>query len=198
MMRLTLVVSLAAALLVTASAPAAAQTAPPTSERTDDLSQINGVPVKVGEHNEYHYGFKRTNVAVNPIGLMMGMYGMSLAHGFHPNLALRVEATLMKPIDAGDATGYELDVGLPIYLRRTYQGPFVELGLMVREMTVSDGYSEREAGPQALLGWHWLWDSGLNLAVAFGVGRNLAADDTDEYGDSELFANGYLKVGLAF
>ena len=54
-------------------------------------------------------------------------------------------------------------------------------------------------GPQVLVGWHWSWDSGLNVAAAFGAGRNIAAEDNSEDFDSdEIFANGYLRFGYQF
>lgn len=50
-----------------------------------------------------------------------------------------------------------------------------------------------------LVGWHWMWDRGLNLAVAAGVGRNWPRQDTEsDYDDEAPFVNGYLRFGYAF
>ena len=49
-----------------------------------------------------------------------------------------------------------------------------------------------------LVGWHWMWDSGLNVALAGGLGHNWAAsNDYHDRGD-DMFFNGYLRFGYAF
>jgi hypothetical protein len=185
--------ALAVLLPTTASAqPPAGHEAPPAPPPRGDLSHIDGVPVPVGDHNQYYYDFRRWNVASNPIGWIAGIYGLSVSYGFHDNVALRGDANLYS-LKGGDS-GYEVGVGLPIYFRRTYQGVFLEPGLIVREFENS---SSPTMGPQVLVGWHWTWDSGLNVAVAGGLGRNFAASDRDFSGD-DLFANGYLRFGYSF
>jgi hypothetical protein len=117
------------------------------------------------------------------------------------------------PVDS-DMTGTEFGIGLPIYLRRTYQGAFIEPGFIVRNTSEADNYPDgyddsvhtSTVGPQMLVGWHATWDSGFNIAAAVGVGRNLGEGTT--YGDAsynsydndeaEVFANGYFRVGYAF
>ncbi len=168
---------------------------PPPGGRAD-LSHINGVPIPVGTHNEYYYTFKRWNVSSNPVGWVMGSYGVSVSYGLGQNVALRGDLDFYKPVGSG-AAGYELGVGLPIYFRRTYQGLFLEPGLIVRELGDGD-YRTEEKGPQVLVGWHWSWDSGLNFAIALGVGRNLANKDGNYNGGDELFPNGYMRFGYEF
>ena len=168
------------------------------------LSHINGVPIKVGEHNEYYYEIKRWNVSSNPIGWMLGSYGLSVSYAASAHVAVRGDVNFYAPVGA-DQTGYELGIGVPIYFRRTYQGPFLEPGLMVRHFSDNDNdydYSSTEMGPQVLAGWHWTWDSGLNIAFAFGAGRNISRCDSscDDYYDErdEPFVNGYMRFGYAF
>lgn len=200
-MKHTLAASLFAAMVLPLAAHA--QTAPGTTpsstdELNDDsnLSQINGTPVPVGTHNEYYYSFRRWNVSSNPLGWMIGSYGVSASYGITDNVALRGDMNYFRPTGGDD--GFEIGVGAPIYFRRTYTGVFLEPGLIVRRFG-DDGWSETTAGPQMLAGWHWIWDSGLNVAVAAGVGRNWSTDDdANHYGDDELFANGYLRFGYAF
>ena len=159
-----------------------------------DVSQIHGQLVPVGEHDEFRYSFRRFNVSANPLGWMLGLYGVSASYGFHDNLALRVDANYYAPPGANE-DGFELGVGLPIYLRRTYRGPFLEPGFVGRR--IGDGeFASTQVGPQVLAGWQWGWDSGFNIAIAAGVGRNLIGD-RDGY-DSEVFPNGYLRFGYAF
>lgn len=175
--------------------PAPASQPPPSGSDGSDLSHINGQVVKVGEHNEYYYSYRRTNLSTNPLGWIFGIYGASVSYGISQNVAIRGDVNYFAPADT-DVRGSELGVGLPVYLRRTYQGPFLEPGFIVRTFGDGDGDTESTVGPQVLVGWHWSWDSGLNLAMAFGAGRNWSTDD-DDY-DEDIFPNGYLRFGYAF
>ena len=159
--------------------------------QTDDLSHINGHPVPVGDHNQYHYRFARMNISTNPVGWVLGLYGVSLSYAFHDNFALRGDISLYAPVGSEDR-GYELGVAMPVYFRRAYSGFFVEPGLIYRSF--SDYEGEATIGPQMLVGWHWIWDSKLNVSFALGAGRNFSTQ-SDE---GELFANGYFRVGYAF
>ena len=190
-----------------APAPAAA-TPPPQTHTWSEVNHINGQLVKVGEENDYLKTFKRWNVSANPVGWVLGLYGVSVSYGINDRLAIRGDVNYMRPAGFEDTTGVELGVGLPIYFRRTYQGLFLEPGLITR-MTESREYCYECAsggdqmvtattfGPQVLVGWHWTWSSGLNFAIAGGVGRNWATERT-EYADSEIFGNGYMRFGYAF
>jgi hypothetical protein len=184
----------------------------PQTHAWNEVSHINGQLVPVGQSNDYVKRFRRTNVAVNPLGVMLGIFSVSASYAFTDHLALRGDANFFSIVDS-DTSGYELGVGLPIYLRRTYQGAFVEPGFIVSEIGDDhDGYDDgyTRVGPQVLLGWHWTWDSGFNIAAAVGIGRNLSSlgDDDDEnyYGDEyesddddgAVFPNSYLRVGYAF
>jgi hypothetical protein len=170
---------------------------PPPAPPPSAISQINGVPVKVGERNEYVYTFKPWNVSANPIGWIMGIYGVSLSYGFHPNAALHADVTYYNMVDS-DLEALEISAGVPLYFRRTYQGLFLEPGLMVRSPRGDEITSDKVFGPQVLVGWHWTWDSGFNVAVASGFGRNLAENADGGEGDGELFFNGYLRFGYSF
>jgi hypothetical protein len=161
---------------------------------------MNGQLVPVGEHNEYLEDYRRTNVSTNPVGLLIGFYGVSVSHGLTQNVAIRGDLNYMNPIDTDDEI-FEAGVGAPLYLRRTYQGPFVEPGFILR---TSKGCEECETsttfGPQVLVGWHRSWDSGFNIAAAVGAGRDLESDEPEFEGDddSSVFFNGYFRVGYAF
>jgi hypothetical protein len=170
--------------------PAAGQPAP-QNERWSNVSHVNGTPVPVGTRNDYVYTFRRTIVASNPVGWMFGFYGLSVTVAVSDNVALRGDINVY---DIEDTDGTEFGVGVPIYFRRTFQGPFLEPGAITRTFNRESG-DDTVAGPQMLLGWHWTYESGLNLAVAAGVGRDMNNDD--EFGDDQFF-NGYLRVGYAF
>jgi len=207
---------LVSALLAGAAGTAAAQpstapadAAPPAPQTHDwnDVSHINGQVVPVGETNSYVKSYRRTNVSTNPIGWIAGFYGISASYGINNHLAIRADANYFSPVNS-EMTGTELGIGLPLYLRRTYQGAFLEPGAIIRHTKYdysSDGYQDTDEhttiGPQVLFGWHWTWDAGFNVAVAAGIGRNLVDDDSgDEYesDDDDVFFNGYFRVGYAF
>jgi len=179
--------------------PGAQPAAPPSDQ--SDLSHIRGTPIPVGDHHRYHYRYRRLNVSANPVGWILGLYGVSGSYALGQNVALRADVNYFDFIDSDD-TGFEFGVGAPIYFRRVYSGFFLEPGLIARRFDGGDGDVEGNTtvGPQVLVGWHWIWDSGLNLAVAAGVGRNWSSDDSEDssHDDEELFPNGYLRFGYAF
>jgi hypothetical protein len=182
------------------------------------VSHINGQLVKVGESNDYIKRFRKTVISTNPIGWVTGFYGISLSHALTEHIALRGDVNYINPIEDDDTKLWELGVGLPLYLRRTYQGAFIEPGFIVRSAqqteysgtTDANGnwieskrhYTEQSGGPQVLFGWQWTWDAGYTLAVAAGAGRNILASQPvgDDYESSseELFFNGYFRVGYSF
>ena len=190
-----------------APTPAPVLAPPPQNYDWNELSHINGQLVPVGERGNYLYKSKKTNISTNPIGWVMGLYGVSASHALSDNIAIRADVNYYKPV-GGQADGYEVGVGLPLYFRRTYLGAFLEPGVIVRQWndTYYDDVSAREVsanpatiGPQCLIGWHWSWDSGFNMAVAAGIGRNLNASGNDHYdAEAEIFANGYMRIGYAF
>lgn len=179
--------------------PIQASQPPPAGGDGSDLSHIRGTPIPVGDHNQYYYRFRRTNIASNPVGWMFGFYGLSASVGITEHIAIRGDVNYYNIIDS-DAEGFEVGFGVPIYFRRTYSGLFLEPGAIIRSF--NDDYDEDEVvGPQILVGWHWMWDSGLNFAIAFGGGRDLSSGSSSEFdGDDEAepFANGYLRFGYAF
>jgi hypothetical protein len=187
------------ALTLTALSTAAAAQAPGADDarpRTE-LSQINGTPIKVGEHNQYYYDYPKWNVSTNPFGVMYGGYNVSISYAASEHVALRGDLNYFA-INDSDAVGYELGVGAPLYFKKMYNGFFLEPGLIIREFRDSDSHYDegnKTVGPQILAGWHWTWDSGFNVALAFGMGRDLANDS--EYGE-DVFPNGYFRVGYAF
>jgi hypothetical protein len=188
-----------------APAPVAASAAP-QNEDWRDVSHINGVPVKVGERNQYLYKFKKNNISANPFGLFFGYYDASFSHALGQNLAASIAITGWN-FD-GYSQGYQIAASLPLYFRRTFQGPYLEGGLMVRTDTSDDYYeaygygdcydcmtydsSNSWVGPELLFGYHWTFDSGFNIQAAVGVVKRLGN------GTHDADANGYFRVGYAF
>lgn len=193
-----LAVSAAAATAQAQPSPAPVRAAEVDAQnRADDISTINGQLVEVGGHNRYRFSHPTWNVATNPIGLMLGFYGVSLSYAITDHVALRGDLNYYDPVDT-DTTGTELGIGAPIYFRKMYSGMFLEPGAIIRTES-SAGSDNTRLGPQVLLGYHWIWDSGFNAAAAFGFGRDWNTNDQDGFprGDA-VFVNGYLRVGYAF
>jgi hypothetical protein len=161
-----------------AAAPAAPQTHP-----WSNVSHINGQLVKVGEQGEYLYdGGKTFNIASNPVGWLVEFWGLSVSAKVHNNVALRGD------INSFPDGGYEFGVSAPIYFKRTFQGPFLEPGLVSRNFDGNCG-SCGTVGPEVMFGWHWMFDSGLNVAMALGALRGMD--------DSGAEPTGYFRIGYA-
>lgn len=178
---------------------AAAPNGAPQNEPWDNVSHINGQLVKVGEKSDYILKYKKLNISTNPIGWMFGVYGVSASYAMSQNIAIRGDANIM---NVGHESGYEVGISLPIYFRRVYSGPFIEPGLITRGFrnnndnaySCSDCSSSDTSmvGPEVLFGWHWTFDSGLNVAFAFGAARDLGSQDS-----SQPQPAGYFRIGYA-
>jgi hypothetical protein len=182
-------------------ARAAAANGAPQNEEWGNVSHINGVPVKVGERGDYLYKFKKTNISGNPFGPFFGYYDIAVSHALSQNLAATVSVSGWDMSD-GYTQGYQISATVPLFFRRAFSGPYLEGGLLLRTDTSSDSYaydcydcstmsSKSWAGPQLLFGWQTTFDSGLNVALAFGVAKHMT-------GDRESDGNGYFRVGYAF
>jgi hypothetical protein len=190
-----------------AAAPAVAPNGAPINEPWSNVSHINGTPVPVGGRNAYLYEFKKTNLSVDPFGPFWGYYDVAVAHAVSNNVALSAGVTGWN--HNGD-TGYQVTVSAPIYFRRTFSGPFIEPGLIVRSS--NNGYDADAAcdgcggstanvwaGPELLFGWQWNFDSGLNVSWALGVAKHAVENGNEmNSGDSDPDFNGYFRVGYNF
>ena len=170
----------------------------PMNEAWSNVSHINSHPVKVGERDDYLVSYKKTNVSSNPIGWMFGFYGLSVSHAVSPNIAVRADGNFF---NFEHENGYEIGLTVPIYFKRVYQGPFLEGGLMVRsfdddecEFDTSCAQSSPDVGPQVLFGWHWSFDSGANVAMAFGAFRPMNDGKSQDDGQPA----GYFRIGYAY
>ena len=189
--------------------PATTTNGAPQNEPWSEVSHINGTLVKVGEKSDYVLRYRKTNISTNPIGWMFGFYGISVSHAVSQHVAIRGDANI---ISFDNNEGYEVGASLPVYFRRVYSGPFIEPGVIVRgerNNYYCDSYSgggcgsemSTMAGPSMVFGWHWSFDSGLNVAAAFGAARNLNREPMDEYGyssEEEVVPSGYFRIGYAF
>ena len=169
----------------------------PMNEDWSNVSHINGQIVKVGERSEYLINYKKTNISSNPIGWMFGFYGLSVSHALSQNIAIRADGNLF---DIDNDKGWEVGLTVPIYFKRVYQGPFLEGGLMVRQLEDNDCWEgscmqpSPNVGPQVMFGWHWSFDSGANVAMAFGAFRPMNDGKTKD----DVEPAGYFRVGYAY
>jgi hypothetical protein len=186
------------------SAPTAG-VATPQNEDWNNVSHINGTPVKVGERSAYLYKFKKTNISGNPFGPFFDYYDLAVSHALGQNL---VASVAISGWDVGNSGGYQISATLPLYFRRAYSGPFLEGGLLMRT-DMSESYTESYdqygnaysyetmddssswIGPQLMFGWHSTFDSGLNVAFAAGFAKRLESNGGTE-------GNAYFRVGYAF
>ena len=181
--------------------------APIPQHAPQNISQINGQLVEVGNHNKYDYSYKKFNIGTNPLGLIAGMTSIQGSVAINSMVALRGDFVLYTDKDIGK--GAEFTASAAIYFRQMYSGFYIEPGLMYRSLE-KEGYdalsfssdsntprTDTTGGFQTLMGYHWMWDSGLNVAVAAGIGRDMTKKSEDSY-DDDVFFNGYMRAGYAF
>ena len=135
------------------------------------------------------------NIATNPIGWFLGFYGLSLGWAGQSRVTVRVDAELIRPQNIR-LSGYEIGISTPIYLRRNYDGGFIEPGILVRDVTLSSGdddFGGTSIGPELMLGWHWTLGPTLNVALALG-----ATLDVSGKFDLPVQPAGYFRIGSRF
>jgi hypothetical protein len=202
-------------ILTPATAPIAApvgDTLPPTmpnapqNESWSNVSHINGVPVPVGERNQYLYAIKHTNLALNPIGLVAGYYEAAVSHAIGNNVAISIEVAAQSH---DGISAEQVALTLPIYFKKVFSGPFIEPGFVVRSDsgddccdTCCDGCCSSSSTTttqfEMMIGWSWLFDNGLNMSMAAGIARNLNNNDGGSDVMDEISPAGYFRVGYAF
>ncbi len=191
-------------------APPAANNGAPQNEPWSNVNHINGTPVKVGERNDYLIAFKKTNISANPFGLFWGYFDADVSHALSQNIAI---SGSLAYYNHSDETMVQASVSAPIYFRRTFSGPFIEPGLIYRSTSYNDNsyaYSCSDCmsssnthswfGPELLFGWHWNFDSGLNISWAVGVAAHATDSNSDGSSSSsnDPDFNGYFRVGYNF
>lgn len=171
-----------------------------TSE-DQEISQINGQLVPVGEHNKYVFNHYTWNISTNPLAYSYGTFSLGVSHSMGSVVALRMDADYYAPFATG-ISGAGASIGLPIYFKKMYDGFFLELGARVFSGKQKDtDTSVLFYGPQALIGWHWIWDNGLNIALAVGSGYTKISGSQNSSVDvsiSGVLPAGYLRIGKAF
>jgi hypothetical protein len=191
--------SLFAAFALAASISPAARAADVKAE-AEQVNTLNGQLVEVGERNKYLLAYKPWNIGTNPVAWMYGAYSLSLSRALGDNLAIRGEAELLRDYLSSGMNGFGGVVAAPIYFKKMYDGFLLEPGFRYQNFD-SGGSSLSYYGPQVLAGWHWMWDSGLNVSAALGMGRIWGSANAGESSNGNVegtLGAGYLRVGYAF
>lgn len=166
---------------------------PPQTHEWNQVSHINGNLIRVGEQVDYLNEFPRTNIQTNPLNWVFGSFGVSVTHAFHRHLAIGGHVDL---VDDGSGQGANYGIAAPVYFRRAYSGLFLEPGIEVKTRKDYDTVG----GPHVSIGYHWIWDGGLNTSIGFGVGKDtFGTDEEDHYEyDNDQYFRGYWRFGYAF
>jgi hypothetical protein len=134
---------------------------------------------------------KTTNLQLSPIGVIFGFYSIAAERALSSNIALALELDAANT-GGGAGTATQAILSLPLYIKRTFSGPFIEPGVLVH----STSYEPAYAGIELLIGWTYLFDSGVNISGAIGISRRIDGDG--ELVVDALDPSGYFRVGYAF
>lgn len=150
----------------------------------ENTSTMNGQLVPVGERNQYVYNYPKTNISINPIGVIYGMYGVSASHALNMNVAIRADLAFF---DNDFGSNVSFTAAAPIYFRKVYSGFYLEPGIKIGSI-----FHDDFKGAVVNVGWHWIWDSGFNVSIAGGAARGLSNRE------EEIVPTGYFRTGFAF
>jgi len=164
--------------------------------------QADGHLVPVGDHHLFRYDYLPWNVSTSPL-FVIGHYSLSVERAITDYVAARVSGSYTDLVDSSEPASANFNVSAPVYFRKMQDGFFFEpsVGVRYQENTEADEYGynyyEDEQGMRAYLasqvGWRLIWDSGLNVTAAAGMGRRFASDSRDD-----IFATGRFDIGFSF
>lgn len=118
-------------------------------------------------------------VGTDPLGPLNDIYALTASYALSDHAAVRGEIQLQH--DAFDS--YELwhyRVSVPLFLDRTFHGPFVEPGLVQTEGTINgftldasgnpvpEAVQVKTFGPSMMVGYEWTFHDRYSIAAAFG------------------------------
>src|SRR6185295_2441947 len=124
---------------------------------------------------------KTVNIGSNPFSWIVGLYGLGVSVALHDQVALHADTNyLSSSSGSGTTKGYELGLGVTLFPRRAFSGLLIEPGVRFRRVFehckgcgdfdhADLNTRSTTAGPELLVGWQWMIDSTLNVAIAFGL-----------------------------
>ena len=163
--------------------------------------------IPVGDHHLYRYDYLPWNVSISPL-FVIGHYGIGIERAVTDYVALRAAGAYHDLVDSNDPAELKVSIGAPIYFRKMHDGFFFEPSVGLdhhwgrEDLVYDDAYgtwTEAAAGEKtsvfigSQIGWRIIWDSGLNVTAAVGMGRRLQADSQDE-----LMGLSRLDIGFSF
>jgi hypothetical protein len=164
------------------------------------------------------------SVSVDPLGIITRNYGGSIARRLGDHSAIRIDGQFNRGVEeVRNSSSWRLGVSIPLYLNETFQGPFVEAGVVAAHRLLAIGITQHApysafgsrdyaAGPEIFVGWQRLFDNGLHIAAAVGATADWTADDANYLNDAvyappplstlgaaaRTSAETYVRVGYAF
>ena len=118
-------------------------------------------------------------IGTDPLGPLNDIYALTASYAVSDHVAVRGEVQLQRDdFDTNNLWHYRASV--PLFLDRTFHGPFVEPGLVQTEGTIN-GYTldatgnpvpmalqVKTFGPSMMVGYQWTFHDRYSIAAAFG------------------------------
>jgi hypothetical protein len=118
-------------------------------------------------------------IGTDPLGPLNDVYALTAAYALSDHVALRGEVQMQRDdFDTNELWHYRISV--PMFLDRTFHGPFIEPGLVQMQGTIN-GYvldasgnpvpqavQLKTFGPSMMVGYEWTFHDRYTIAAAFG------------------------------
>ena len=138
----------------------------------------------------------RLLVGTDPIGLVHDSYALTASYALSDHVAARGEIQLQRD-DFDSLEVWHYRASLPLFLDRTFHGPFIEPGFVQMHATYMN-YDIRTFGPSMMVGYQWTFHDRYSIAGAFGESKIWSTSSTP----GVLYAGGgpewYVRVGYVF
>jgi hypothetical protein len=141
-------------------------------------------------------------IQLDALGLLEHHYAASATIAIYGTAAVSIG--LADAPNSGGPTTRQVTLSLPIYSHPGFRGLFVEPGLLAGGSWSSESCLScvpdisKDISAEMLVGWSWVFDSGLAVSIAVGAQAELACYDNDCGATPSISPNGYIKLGYAF
>jgi hypothetical protein len=118
-------------------------------------------------------------VGTDPLGPINNTYALTAAYALSDHIAVRGEVQLQHD-DFYSTELWHYRVSVPMFLDRTFHGPFVEPGLVQVQGTINSyvldasgnevpqAVALKTFGPSMMVGYEWTYHDRYSIAAAFG------------------------------